>query len=88
MLKELIKWLFESHKQADALDEKLNKIGISLNPLKESEKNFLDYSRGLDIILENINIPEDFDEERMFDDFFYGSDFDAFWAEYGEVFES
>lgn len=87
MFKELIKWLFESQKQADELDVKLHNIGISLCPLKESEKNFFDYSRGLNIILDNIDIPEDFDEERMFDDFFYGTDFDAFWNEYGEVFE-
>lgn len=87
MIKKLIKWLFESQKQVDELDDQLNKIGISLSPLKESRKNILDYSVGIEIVLENIDLPEDFDEERMFDDFYYGTDFDQFWDEYGEVFE-
>ncbi len=86
MLKELIKWLFESQKQADELDNNLNKIGISLSPMRESRKDFLAYSRGLEIILENIALPKDMDEERLFDDFLYGTDFDTFWDEYGEVF--
>lgn len=30
MIKKLIKWLFESQKQADKLDDQLYKIGISL----------------------------------------------------------
>lgn len=88
MIKKLIKWLFESQKQVDELDEQLDKIGISLSPLKESRKNLLDYSVGIEIILAEIDLPEDFDEERMFEDFYYGTDFDQFWAEYGEVFEN
>lgn len=87
MLKNLIKWLFESQKQADELDDKLNKIGISLCPLHESKKDFFDYSKGMSIILKDIVLPDNFSEERMFEDFFYGTDFDAFWNEYGEVFE-
>ena len=86
MIKKLIKWLFESQKQADKLDDQLYKIGISLSPIKESTKNFLDYSVGLDIILEDVDLPEDIDEERLFEDFYYGTDFETFWAEYGEVF--
>jgi len=88
MIKKLIKWLFESQKQIDELDDQLDKIGISLSPLKESRKNILDYSVGIEIILAEIDLPEDFDEERMFEDFYYGTDFETFWAEYGEVFES
>lgn len=87
MIKKLIKWLFESQKQVDELDDQLDKIGISLSPLKESRKNILDYSSGIDIILEDIDLPDDIDEERLFEDFWYGTDFENFWSEYGEVFE-
>lgn len=87
MIKNLIKWLFESQKQIDELDEQLNEIGISLSPLKESRIHILDYTVGIDIILEDIDLPDDIDEERMFEDFLYGTDFEQFWAEYGEVFE-
>lgn len=87
MIKKLIKWLFESQKQIDELDDKLNAIGISISPLREARDNFMNYSNVLEIILEDIDLPEDFDEERLFEDFWYGTDFENFWSEYGEVFE-
>lgn len=87
MIKKLIKWLFESQKQIDELDDKLHKIGISISLLREARDNFTNYNNALEIILEDIELPEEFDEERMFEDFYYGTDFDQFWAEYGEVFE-
>lgn len=87
MIKNLIKWLFESQKQIDELDDKLNAIGISISPLREARDNFMNYSNVLEIILEDIDLPEDFDEERLFEDFWYGTDFENFWSEYGEVFE-
>ena len=87
MIKKLIKWLFESQKQIDELDDKLNAIGISISPLREARDNFMNYSNVLKIILEDIDIPEGFDEERLFEDFWYGTDFENFWSEYGEVFE-
>ena len=87
MIKKLIKWLFESQKQIDKLDDKLNEIGISILPLREARDNFTNYSNALEIILENIDLPEDFDEECMMEDFYYGTNFEQFWAEYSEVFE-
>lgn len=87
MLKNLIKWLFESQKQIDELNDKLDKIGINITALREPTNNCTNYANALEIILEGIELPDDFDEERMMDDFWYGTDFDAFWAEYGEVFE-
>lgn len=87
MIKNLIKWLFESQKQINELDDKLNAIGISISPLREARDNFMNYSNVLEIILEDIDLPEDFDEERLFEDFWYGTDFENFWSEYGEVFE-
>ena len=86
MTKKLIKWLFQSQKQIDELDERLNAIGISISPLREARGNFTNYNNALEIILEDIELPEDFDEERMMEDFWYGTDFEAFWSEYGEVF--
>lgn len=86
MMKKLIKWLFQSQKQIDELDERLNAIGISISPLREARGNFTNYNNALEIILEDIELPEDFDEERMMEDFWYGIDFEAFWSEYGEVF--
>ena len=87
MIKNLIKWLFESQKQIDELDDKLNAIGISISPLREARDNFMNYSNVLKIILEDIDLPEGFDEERLFEDFWYGTYFENFWSEYGEVFE-
>ena len=54
---------------------------------KCAENSFLNYYNAIEIILDYINLPEDIDEDRMFEDFLYGTDFDVFWAEYGEVFE-
>ena len=88
MLKELIKWLFDSQKQIDELDNKLEKIGVTISILREPHNNFTNYGNALEIILKNIDLPENFDDERIMEDFWYGTDFDAFWSEYGEVFES
>lgn len=88
MLKNLIKWLFESQKQFDELNNKLDALGIDITPMASTRDDFTNYGNALRIILDGMDLSDEFDDERIMEDFWYGTDFEAFWAEYGEVFET